>query len=73
MSDLAEKLISGDSQNMSVVFSDNKQYTLLCGQEYRIGRVNADIQLDDQSISRSHALLNVSHLEHNLVSSRVNV
>lgn len=45
------------------IFSDVK-YTLLCGQDYRIGRADADILLaTDKSISRSHAFLKITHLD----------
>ena len=45
------------------IFSDAK-YTLLCGQDYRIGRADADILLaTDKSISRSHAFLKITHLD----------
>ena len=40
------------------------KYTLLCGQDYRIGRADADILLaTDKSISRSHAFLKITHLD----------
>lgn len=44
------------------------KYTLLCGQDYKVGRADADILLaEDKSISRSHAFLKISHLEPNVV------
>uniref|UniRef100_A0A674IRC9 FHA domain-containing protein n=1 Tax=Terrapene triunguis TaxID=2587831 RepID=A0A674IRC9_9SAUR len=44
-------------------------YRLLVGTEYVVGRKNCAILIqDDQSISRSHAVLTVTHPETNLVS-----
>uniref|UniRef100_A0A674JBJ4 FHA domain-containing protein n=1 Tax=Terrapene triunguis TaxID=2587831 RepID=A0A674JBJ4_9SAUR len=47
----------------------SEPYRLLVGTEYVVGRKNCAILIqDDQSISRSHAVLTVTHPETNLVS-----
>uniref|UniRef100_A0A8B9NP84 FHA domain-containing protein n=1 Tax=Accipiter nisus TaxID=211598 RepID=A0A8B9NP84_9AVES len=46
-------------------------YRLLCGTEYVVGRKNCAILIqDDQSISRSHAVLTVNRPETTPVSSQ---
>ncbi len=46
-----------------------RKYRLLCGHDYKVGRVDADILVQtDKSISREHAFLKVEHLEGNVVS-----